>query len=48
MEENKCTKDEYICVIEDPERCPEDAPKRRAGLFSKRPCNPNEIDKEMS
>ena len=30
------------------EECPEDAPKRKAGLLKKRPCDPDEIDNEIA
>jgi len=47
MEENKCDKAAYIEVINNPEECPKDAPKR-GGLCSKRSCDPTEIDQELA
>jgi len=48
MAENKTDKAQYLLVINDPEECPKDAPKRKAGLLSKRPCDPDEIDGELA
>lgn len=43
MEEHSCDKAAYVEVINNPEECPKDAPKR-GGLCSKRSCDPTEID----
>lgn len=48
MKENKCDRDHYTLVIKNQEECPKDAPKRKAGMFSTRPCIPDEIDEELS
>ena len=46
-DENKCDKDQYKLVIKSAE-CPEEAPKRKEGTFSTRPCDPDEIDGEIA
>jgi hypothetical protein len=50
MDEEKCDRDKYIEVINNPEECPKDAPKRGGflGLCGKRPCDPAEIDQELA
>jgi hypothetical protein len=48
LKENKCDKEKYKFVINSPEECPKDAPKRKAGLIKSRPCDLDEINKELA
>jgi len=48
MDEHECDKAHYQLAIKDPAECPKDAPKRKAGLIAKRPCDPEEIDEELT
>jgi hypothetical protein len=48
MDENNSEKAQYQLIIKSPTLCPKDAPKRSAGLLSKRPCVPDEIDAELA
>jgi hypothetical protein len=48
MNEHQCDKEHYQLVVKNPAECPKDAPKRKAGLISKRTCDPDEIDGELT
>lgn len=48
MDEHQCDKEHYQLVVKNPVECPKDAPKRKAGLISKRACDPDEIDEELT
>ena len=46
-EHEGCDKEKYKLLIKSSE-CPKGAPKRKNGMFSSRPCDPDEIDDEIA